>query len=401
MPQISDRFGPLQYQVTLDASGNGTISWQPNGKNARVTNLFAKTSTIVLQANCTVYLGQIADGRAINLTNSGSTGAAASGQIDVQDGETLYVVWRGGDVGAIATVTLVGVALPFDQVGASHLVWADPIAAGDGSLIYPAVKSPNFVSGSAGWKISRNGDVEFNNAVIRGSLIAGGGNVIVDNNGVYVKDATLPYEYFINRNAGFYARNVPDDGGHTQIYPENVVVWPQDLTPLGNDVTSGGLLNANVTNPVGVVERVNTQIKSPSIQTRAQSIILLEGESTAGDVSKISLLGDDIHITGYIEDHDLHDIRSHEYLRGENGAFLASFGPAASATFVVNFSHAFSAAPMVKTNIASSAGTVGKWISRAYGANTTSFTYWVQSADASNSTWVNVRLEWEATEFTP
>jgi hypothetical protein len=170
--QISDRFGPIPVSATLDANGNGTVVFQVNGKNARITTLFVKASTSTKQAVCTLYKGQVGDSNVIGNTNSGSTGAPAWGQIDLLDGETLYVVWRGGDVGAVATATFVGVALPFDQIGAPYLQWSDPIAAGDGSLIYPALKSPNYVAGSVGWQIDRLGNAEFNDVSIRGSLHA-------------------------------------------------------------------------------------------------------------------------------------------------------------------------------------------------------------------------------------
>lgn len=406
MPQISDRFGPLQYQVTLDASGNGTISWQPNGKNARVTNLFVKVTTVVLQATCTVYLGQISDGRAINLTNSGSTGAAASGQIDIQDGETLYVVWRGGDVGAVATVTLVGVALPFDQVGASHLDWADPIAAGDGSLIYPAVKSPNFSTGVAGWRIERNGNVEFNNAVIRGSLIAGGGNVVIDSNGVDVHSIPIDTRYRINTSGGFIAsRNSGDDGRYAKVTVETGSIGggifsgqPKDPLPNGASMDNDGILwfGADTT---GASDAPFFDLQTPTVTGKSRAGIKGTAQSSGSAVNNSDIELDATTVSIFRD--NLVDSFSHQYARGENGAFLASFGPANSATFVVNFTNAFSGAPIVTTNIASSAGAVSRWISRAYGATTTSFTFWVQSADGGNSTFSNVRLEWQATEFTP
>jgi hypothetical protein len=171
--KLTQRFGPIPVTTTLDGSGNGTVTFQPNGSSARITNLFVKVSTTTAQATCTIYKGQIADGNAINTTNSGSTGSAASGAIDLTDGEVLYVRWTGGDAGATATATFTGITIPFDQVGPSHLDWADPIAAGDGSLVYPALKSPNFVAGTSGWKIDRAGNAEFNAIDVRGNGIFG------------------------------------------------------------------------------------------------------------------------------------------------------------------------------------------------------------------------------------
>lgn len=171
--KLTQRFGPIPLTTVLDGSGNGTVTFQSNGSNARVTNLFVKVSTATAQAKCTIYKGQVSDGNAVNTTNSGSTGATASGVIDLTDGETLYVRWTGGDAGAIATATFTGITIPFDQVGPSQLEWDDPIAAADGSLVYPALKSPNYVAGTSGWKIDRDGDAEFNEINVRGSAVFG------------------------------------------------------------------------------------------------------------------------------------------------------------------------------------------------------------------------------------
>lgn len=271
-------------------------------------------------------------------------------------------------------------------------------------LVRDSIQSPNYVVGTTGWSVNQDGSAEFSNATIRGTIIAGGGNVVVNANGLDVFDNTLPYEYLVNRSAGFYARNVPDDGGHTQMYPENVVFYPQNPTPGGRSVTSGGLVNANVTTPSAGVERVNLQLKSPAITTRPQAVILLEGESSAADRAKITLgFGPaiDLHINGYVEDHDLIDIRNHEYFHGENGQFLASFAGVSSATFTVTFTNAFSAAPQVICNIDSGVGATARWIPRAISITSTQFTYFVFQADPAVGTWTNVPLSWSAEEFTP
>lgn len=245
MPQLSDRFGPIQSQVVLNGSGGGQVTFQPNGSNARITNLFVKVAPIppatapANQAQCFMYKGQVADSNLIQNTNSGSTGAAAQGSIDLMDGETLYVVWTGGDPGATASATFVGNTIPFDQIGSANITWEDPIAAGDGSLIYPQVRSPNFTTGVSGWILRRDGSVEFGSAVIRGSVSAAGGNVILNDLGIRVVGTTGTVEYLVNRSGGFVARNIPDDGALVQTFPGNI----NTVTPDGSGgyfVTDGG-----------------------------------------------------------------------------------------------------------------------------------------------------------------
>jgi hypothetical protein len=49
------------------------------------------------------------------------------------------------------------------------LAFSNPIVAGL-DLLIEAIQSPNFVSGSSGWKIAKDGTVEFNSAEIRGTI---------------------------------------------------------------------------------------------------------------------------------------------------------------------------------------------------------------------------------------
>lgn len=51
--------------------------------------------------------------------------------------------------------------------------FANPIIGGAAALIRSAIKSPNFVSGSAGWSINKDGSVEFNSGTFRGHIIGG------------------------------------------------------------------------------------------------------------------------------------------------------------------------------------------------------------------------------------
>lgn len=51
--------------------------------------------------------------------------------------------------------------------------FSNPILAGT-ALVRTAIKSPNYVPGSAGWSINRDGTAEFSSATLRGALVAGG-----------------------------------------------------------------------------------------------------------------------------------------------------------------------------------------------------------------------------------
>jgi hypothetical protein len=48
--------------------------------------------------------------------------------------------------------------------------FANSVIGGAAALIRAAIKSPNFVSGAAGWQISKDGSAEFNNLIVRGTF---------------------------------------------------------------------------------------------------------------------------------------------------------------------------------------------------------------------------------------
>jgi hypothetical protein len=52
--------------------------------------------------------------------------------------------------------------------------FVNPILGGGGALVRPAIKSPNYSPGLAGWTIKRDGSAELNNVVIRGGTVVSG-----------------------------------------------------------------------------------------------------------------------------------------------------------------------------------------------------------------------------------
>jgi hypothetical protein len=48
--------------------------------------------------------------------------------------------------------------------------FSNPVTGGQGALIRPAIKSPNYVPGVSGWSINRTGSAEFNNLTVRGTF---------------------------------------------------------------------------------------------------------------------------------------------------------------------------------------------------------------------------------------
>lgn len=254
MPQVSDNFGPLYQTVVLDGGGYGAVAFQANGANIRLSNITFAVSSVALQSQCVIYKGQIATGNRVFNSNSGSTGGNAQGNVDLFDGEFCYVVWSGGDAGATATATFTGGKIPFGEVRPSQLEGQDPIAAGDGSLVYPALKSPNYVPGVSGWFLSRDGDAEVNDLTARGEVF------VPADNGGYV---------WIRNDGGTAVIELMPDPPVAGQSPANMLAYNVNAVPQ--------------TIPVMI-------IKSPAVNSQARSVITMLGESYDGvDPAQINM----------------------------------------------------------------------------------------------------------------
>lgn len=104
------QFGPLSMQITLDGTGMGALRFAPSNAQWDITNVSVKCSTNVLEATATVYKGQIGDLYRVSATYAGSTGDYDNmdAPLHLNDGECIYIVWTGGDVGCTATATVSG-----------------------------------------------------------------------------------------------------------------------------------------------------------------------------------------------------------------------------------------------------------------------------------------------------
>ena len=173
-------------QVTLDASGNGTVALGPSGFGELWTEIVVSvhTSTNIAEATCRVYTGPSADPQYFSDgTTNGSTGDATSSiPPAVTTGQNITAVWSGGDPGATAYLTLSGVRFVAGGaqnstgivMSASGGSFKHDIAGGNGNLIVSALQSPNFVTEVSGWQIAKDGSAEFNNVTIRGGEVIGG-----------------------------------------------------------------------------------------------------------------------------------------------------------------------------------------------------------------------------------
>jgi hypothetical protein len=97
-----------QSQVVLDANGYGLIRLAPTGQKWEVTSTNVLCSSRVLESRCRIYLDQVGDAYAIDGTYSGSSGDTSDTVHYLTDGQPMFIEWSGGDVGATASVRIIG-----------------------------------------------------------------------------------------------------------------------------------------------------------------------------------------------------------------------------------------------------------------------------------------------------
>lgn len=119
------------------------------------------------------------------------------------------------------------------------MTFEDPILAGE-VLIRDSIQSEGFVAGSTGWKISRNGNAEFNDATMRGELLVGdlntNGLLISAGGGAPSIDwyAGGNYQQTTSYNVGEDSvQTVTNGGGITTFQRNNEFVFRRDFSGTG------------------------------------------------------------------------------------------------------------------------------------------------------------------------
>lgn len=175
-------------------------------------------------------------------------------------------------------------------------------------LVIDRIQSPNYVTGVSGWTINQDGSVEFNSATIRGTLIAGGGNVSLGATGLNIHSSVTGKQFDINQNAGFLAREFPDTGAAAEM-----VVFPGAfgdsnggaiiLSPTNPSTINGNTFGAAIIQTefdvIGAQDRPLLALKSPNVTTLEKAVINMFGQrSTSGtDDSVIDLDAATVNIT--------------------------------------------------------------------------------------------------------
>ncbi len=101
-------YGPFQQSVVLNSNGNGTVRIQAQGQKVQIISTRVTCTTNVKEASATIYKGNVGQQYEIEGSLAGSTGDTSDTNFYLNDGDSLYIVWVGGDVGATATAIVSG-----------------------------------------------------------------------------------------------------------------------------------------------------------------------------------------------------------------------------------------------------------------------------------------------------
>lgn len=185
-------------------------------------------------------------------------------------------------------------------------------------LVRDAIQSPNYVTGVSGWTVNQDGSVEFNDGVFRGSLIAGGGNVLISSSGIRVVDTGGTVEYLMNRTGGFVARNVPDNGAISQLVSAQLTFVPNSGNPTPNGHTLNTRARASSTYLIaGVQDIITLDLVSGAFVGQDDSNIQLRSASSDGGV--LPYVQIDTSGVGTIENNALYTTIAHRLYSTNTG----------------------------------------------------------------------------------
>jgi hypothetical protein len=238
--------------------------------------------------------------------------------------------------------------------------FSNPIVGGV-TLVRPAIRSPNFVSGVSGWSIDKDGSAEFNDVTIRGGITIGGdsfyydgvpaaGNLIAS---IAANNGTDPFgnDYL----AGF---TVYDPSTGTYIRMSSDLAARMSFQP--PDTVGADYAPSLVKTTVGAGSRPGLELISPADNTKGfQSSIDLFGSGPGAAAWDTSILmsAERVDVSDDLDVGDSLTAGNMEWGTVQTAAPGAG-GGTTSAT--VTFSKTFPAVPRVMLQVSSTAdpGTV-------------------------------------------
>lgn len=293
--------------------------------------------------------------------------------------------------------------------------FTNPIIAGT-TLIREAIQSPDYVAGVSGWSINRDGSVEFNNAVVRGTLTTPG--VSVTDTGLAIPATAAPaYPGFVFTTdipALLQAKysSAPEQFVAVALYYSDAgnVYWYEGIS---TTFRIKGWVHAGV-----AYESFREAYSGPTfgmVQWHGwqpgDKNVTVYGPSSGGYTSdhrvifQKSLLTSDVDAelswTGLADFVGPLSANGMNILIGQKGiTSVTAPNGATTVTKSVLFPKAFEpgVVPHVTVNINNGSGTTSRWVERAYNVSNTGFTLFLFSGNAATTTGFTVDCTWSAVE---
>lgn len=277
----------------------------------------------------------------------------------------------------------------------------DDVAAGV-VLVRPAIQSPDYDPGVAGWAVKIDGSAEFNDLTVRGTFL--GSEFILNDDGMFFYDGTPAAGNLIMSIAAAQGTD-----GFGNDFRRGVMVYNSAGSSIQMDAGAGaavldfqppdvsGVTWETGTVAVGTGSRLGTNtpvlsLSSPyNTDTASSASIQLFGnpEGDTGE-NEVFISTQKVTITGEL---DCPTTQS----RVES---VSSVGAVTSFTTAITFDTAYPSGvvPSVTTNINSGSGTFARWMSRAISISNTGFTLFIFRGDAADpaATWTNQSVTWTA-----
>lgn len=241
------------------------------------------------------------------------------------------------------------------------------IVAGN-TLIAEAIQSQNFLTGVAGWMIAANGDIELNNAVIRGILRAGVPPSYIEVTNNIPAELTTFYGAGGVTIFGAYIRMQLNDFGYMYM-----------------------IVGADANTAVSELSFATGFVVLPSLALVETNRILFDPATNT--VREQFGFANPYQAT-YFQSSGMNDHNGHDVLFGESGTKLVTFAAATAFSVVVPFSVGFDTQPVVMVNLASGPATALLWQARAIAVTTTQFT--LQLNGPSAMAFTNFPVQWLA-----
>jgi hypothetical protein len=294
-------------QVKLDVNGAGSIEF-----TMKADFLLTQTTWKVTGVN---GVKPIKQATAINTINGEDWEGTYSGNQDSSGSTHLLITsdvlrceWTGGDANATAQLTLRGIEYPagtgMDLYQSGGGAGGPPVAGsagpsnpilGGNTLIRDAIQSRNFQAGVAGWQIATTGNAEFNSAVIRGTLSADNGNVLVNDTGLTVVGTQQKIQIL---DGGLYVTGIPDLGAFLQLaaaagFGATILMQPETSTVPGLVFTPAEIfvdsIESLATNSQPKLQLISPFVNGSPNKASAQIVLFGQTNTSGTDNSRVQI----------------------------------------------------------------------------------------------------------------